>query len=335
MELPSPRLADGEGLLKIETLALTANVMAYASLAETLGYWDLFPASPGRGRVPAWGYGVVVASQGSELQAGARYFGLFPMSSFLVVGGSRNAQRFCRRAVSPAGAQPRLQSIFRGATQDAVERENNVLFRPLLIACFVLDSYLRESRLFGAERLLITSASSKTALGLAMRLGAAIPILGATSDGVVAFVESLGLYSQTLAYEGLADIDATEKTLVVDFAGDERLLARFEALLGPALTRTRCVGRTHGPAAGSPILSSSGVREFFFAPTHIERRVREAGAAAFEAQLAESLNAFATRSRSWFLRRYADGPAGLRNAYCELVRHETHSSDLIIARPNG
>ena len=49
-------------------------------------------ASPGRGRVPAWGYGVVVASQGSELQAGARYFGLFPMSSFLVVGGARGTR---------------------------------------------------------------------------------------------------------------------------------------------------------------------------------------------------------------------------------------------------
>jgi hypothetical protein len=48
-------LGAGETLLVVERLALTANTMTYAALGDELNYWGLFPASPGFGRIPAWG----------------------------------------------------------------------------------------------------------------------------------------------------------------------------------------------------------------------------------------------------------------------------------------
>jgi Protein of unknown function (DUF2855) len=60
----------GEALFEVERFGFSANNVTYALLGEALHYWDLFPAEPGWGRIPVWGYLRVVASAVPGLAAG-------------------------------------------------------------------------------------------------------------------------------------------------------------------------------------------------------------------------------------------------------------------------
>ena len=60
-------LDEGEAQLRVERFALTTNNVTYAALGEQLGYWRLFPAPEGWGRIPAWGYARVVGSRSPAL----------------------------------------------------------------------------------------------------------------------------------------------------------------------------------------------------------------------------------------------------------------------------
>ncbi|MBN0091513.1 DUF2855 family protein, partial [Pseudomonas aeruginosa] len=82
-----------------------------------------------------------------------------------------------------------------------------MLLRPLFTTPFLLDDFLAEHAFFGATDLLLSSASSKTAIGLAFLLqrnraqrGQDYRIVGLTSAGNRAFVEGLGCYDELLAY---------------------------------------------------------------------------------------------------------------------------------------
>jgi Protein of unknown function (DUF2855) len=56
-------LGDWEVQMRVERFALSSNNITYAALGDQLGYWRLFPAPDGWGRIPAWGYARVVASR--------------------------------------------------------------------------------------------------------------------------------------------------------------------------------------------------------------------------------------------------------------------------------
>ena len=50
-------------LVKVDRFAFTANNITYAVLGDELKYWQLFPAPPGFGNIPVWGFGDVIASK--------------------------------------------------------------------------------------------------------------------------------------------------------------------------------------------------------------------------------------------------------------------------------
>lgn len=65
----------GEVLFEVERFGFSANNVTYALLGEALRYWDLFPAEPGWGRIPVWGYLRVAAGAAAWL-AIRRHHGL-------------------------------------------------------------------------------------------------------------------------------------------------------------------------------------------------------------------------------------------------------------------
>lgn len=60
VEGPVPAIGDGEALLRVDRVGLTANNVTYAVLGESFRYWDFFPPgngwAPGWGMVPLWGF---------------------------------------------------------------------------------------------------------------------------------------------------------------------------------------------------------------------------------------------------------------------------------------
>ena len=57
-----PAISDGEALLRVDRVGVTANNVTYALMGVAMHYWDFFPTKAGWGLVPLWGFGEVMAS---------------------------------------------------------------------------------------------------------------------------------------------------------------------------------------------------------------------------------------------------------------------------------
>jgi len=127
-------LGPGAVLVEIEKFGFSANNITYASLGETMRYWEFFPRADGRGRVPVWGYARVVASEHDEIAQGERLFGYLPMSTHVVLESNGRPERHsavrmrtsssCRRGWSAAAANGD------GASSPAATTRRGVRFFP-------------------------------------------------------------------------------------------------------------------------------------------------------------------------------------------------------------
>ena len=89
-----------------------------------------------------------------------------------------------------------------------IKNNDNIraLLFPLHITSFCLCDYLQNENYLGAEQVIIVSASSKTAIGLAQGLQSEEKkpeIIGLTSKRNSEFVESLNSYDQIYSYDDL------------------------------------------------------------------------------------------------------------------------------------
>src|SRR5579872_991402 len=170
------RLPDEALLVKVERFAFTANNITYAVLGDQLKYWSLFPAPGGFGNIPAWGFGEVITSNHPAVAIGERLFGYFPMSSHLVIEAADVSKRGLRDAAAHRqGVAPVYNAYARVAGSSDFEGRNGdhqALLRPLFMLSFLVDDFLEENEFFGARAVLLSSASSKTAFGLAHLLHA-------------------------------------------------------------------------------------------------------------------------------------------------------------------
>jgi hypothetical protein len=124
------------------------------------------------------------------------------------------------------------------------------------------------------------SASSKTSIGLAYALhddAVAPPAIAITSRRNLDLVNKLGLYEQSFTYDTLTDVDATIPTVLVDMSGNREVLGRLHRHLGDNMMRCINVGLTHWDEteAGDGLIVERS--EFFFAPAHIQKRLKDWG----------------------------------------------------------
>jgi hypothetical protein len=144
----------------------------------------------------------------------------------------------------------------------------------LFITSFMCADFLQDNGFFGARRIVVSSASSKTAYGTAFCLKDKydVKLVALTSRGNRAFVEGLGCYHEAVTYEELEDIPAEEPTLYLDFSGDEALRSRVHHHFGDALVYD-CFA---GSAQNTGFLRDTGLPgpkpEFYFAPVQIRKR---------------------------------------------------------------
>ncbi len=278
-------LVENEVLFKVDRLALTANNISYAVTGDSLGYWGFFPAEEGWGRIPAMGWGEVIASAHPELSAGERVWGWFPFSTHLkITAGDVSPSKIVDVSPHRAEYAPVYAQFDRASANPIYEEsreDQDSLLRGLFMTSWLVEDFLQVNDCFGANTCLITSASSKTsiALGHSVRRRGQLAGIGITSPGNVAFCESLGCYSKVLAYDDFAELDASRPAVVVDMAGSAKVLSDLHHHYGDNMKYSCCIGATHYEEAGA-VEGLPGARpEFFFAPTHVKARSAELGPA--------------------------------------------------------
>jgi hypothetical protein len=318
---PLAELRAGQVRFRIERYALTANNVTYAVVGDMLGYWNFFPTKDGWGRVPAMGWGEVVASAHPEV-AGGRYYGWFPMSQHIDMAVSPTSEGLRDEGEHRAGHAPVYRTYtatdrdpFYQAGADAEDR--HALLRGLFLTAFLADDFLGEHGYYGAARLVVLSASSKTAIGLAQRAAkrGLAEVVGVTSAANVDFVERLGWYDRVVVYDDVGSIPVDGGAVCVDMAGNSAVLERIHAHFGDALKYSMGVGLSHHGAPRGVPPSTGPTPEFFFAPTQAGKRLQEWGPQKYRELLVHALHDFVGASQSWLAVEHVYGPEAARTAW--------------------
>lgn len=324
-EAPPSAPTGGQALLRVDRFALTSNNATYAVLGDTMGYWRLFPAAAPWGRVPVWGFAEVVASHHDDLDEGTWVFGFLPMSTELLVSVTRASEHgFVDRAPHRAdlpGAYQWYQRVAPPSSATGARDDHHALFRPLFLLSFLLAEHLHDNRHLGATSVVLSSASSKAALGTAARLARldGVTAVGLTSPGRAPFVERLGLYDQVATYEEVAELP-TELAAYLDFAGDLAINAAIDDHFGAKLVLALRIGGTHqhSPWIGEGAAAGAGA-EVFFAPEVLAARIRQWGRRGFEDRFEEAWNQFVAVSDQWLTVVHDRGPEAVRTTWLDLL----------------
>jgi Protein of unknown function (DUF2855) len=260
---PSP-LAAGQARFVVERFGLTANNVTYGLLGDTLAYWTFFPAAEeGWGRVPAWGFATAVESRSAYAPEGTRVFGYVPMGGDLVLEPQHVGERGFQDGSSHRAELPAVYNGYRRA--EPSDRDDAVMvLQPLFMTSVLLARSLE-----GARYVIVSSASSKTALGTAYLLArAGTEVVGITA--ATDFASRLGVYQEVLGYDAIADLERRPATFV-DFSGNAGVRDDVHRHLGDRLEASVLVGATHVDAERprSDEALPGPTPTFFFAPHHI------------------------------------------------------------------
>ena len=324
-ESGAQELETGEALLRVDAFGLTANNITYGVFGETMSYRSFFPSAEGWGRVPMWGFAEIERSEAGGVAAGTRVYGYLPPSSQLVVSPADADDRGFvdgspHRAPLPSAYQRYLATATDPFYRDDTE-EMQMLLRPLFFTSFLIDDQLDDDHLAGRGPILISSASSKTAIAAAFLLAQRpdVELVALTSARSAAFVEGLGIYDRTVTYNAIDSLGSGPASFV-DIAGDAGVRHAVHAHYGDELVHSMAVGVTHWEefSAGDGELPGPAPA-FFFAPDRVVKRSEDWGRAGLEKRVADAWHPFCEWTGGWLDVRRGDGFEAVQSAYLEVL----------------
>lgn len=324
-ESAAPEIGAGQALLRVDTFGLTANNVTYAVFGEAMSYWDFFPAEQGWGRVPMWGFAEVERSEAKGVEPGKRVFGYLPPSSHLVVvpadagedgfvDGSphREALPSAYHRYLTTGADP----FYRADTE-----EIQMLLRPLFFTSFLIDDQLADEGFATSGPILISSASSKTAIAAAFLLARreGVELVGLTSPRNAEFVEGLGIYDRAVSYDAINSLEPGPAAFV-DVAGDGEVRLAVHSHYGDRLVHSMTVGASHWEELGAGDGELPGPKPaFFFAPTRVVKRSADWGRDGLQARVADAWHPFCEWTGGWLEAIRGQGFDALQTAYIDVL----------------
>jgi hypothetical protein len=320
-----PELEPGQTLLRVDSFGLTANNVTYAVFGEMMSYWDFFPAANGWGRVPMWGFAEVERSESTDVEPGRRFYGYLPPSSYLAVTPAQaGADGFIdgspHRAALPSAYQRYVATdadpFYRADTEGL-----QMLLRPLFFTSFLIEDQLVDDGLAARGPIVISSASSKTAIGAAFLLAQrdGVELIGLTSARNVEFVEALGVYTRTVTYDAIESLDRRPATFV-DIAGDATVRLAVHAHYAEELIYSMTVGVTHWEelgAGGGELPGPSPI--LFFAPDRVTKRSEDWGPAELQTRVSRAWHPFCEWTGSWLQIIDGQGFEAVQGVYLDVL----------------
>ncbi len=325
-------LSSNQVLLEIDKFAFTSNNISYGVLGEQLHYWKFFPTGIDHGIIPAWGVAEVIVTNHPEIQVGQKFYGYYPMSTHLLMTVDKVSSKGFVDSTIHRQELPPIYNYYVNVAQDPAFTPDNEelvsIFRPLFGTSFLIDNYLVAKDFFQADQILVISASSKTAQALASQIAynkekreLNLSMIGLTSSKNQEFVQNLGWYDQVKSYNDIAHLNSGLKTIVVDFSGNHQLQYQLQNLFTDNLVYNCHVGFADWEnMVGDSQLPKKA--EFFFAPEHSEKLLKEWGPAKFQEKLGIAWHHFINDIQSKIsIRRYV-GAQELEQLYSKVLRGE-------------
>ena len=341
--ITEPSASNNETKLKIERFSFTANNNTYAVAGDFLKYWDFFPAknedgsnaSSIWGQIPVWGFAIVTESNSSSVAVGERFFGYYPPTEHCVMlPTATNSATFIdgspHRSHLPGG-----YNLYRkvGNQVDTLADNEQSLLYPLFATAFSIVDLCASHDWYGADEIIILSASSKTSIGLAYAIneteGAPKPI-GVTSSRHKIAVESLGVYDQVCSYEEIEQLQNESKCCIVDMSGNKNLLCSLHEMYGENMMATLSVGATHWDSLGVNASIIQDRTHQFFAPSQIESMIKRLGPQSFSEQLGTFIQGSFLKTRSWLKFDELDSIESLNSVYPDVCAGKVDANTGVI-----
>lgn len=302
-------LPDGAVRVHVDQFGFSANNVTYGAIGEMMGYWQFYPSGDAAyGILPVWGYGTITESKCAELPVGERLYGYLPCGSEAILQvGSVSPRGFSEVSAHRAALAAVYNNYTRVATDEPDWTGNEglrMLLTPVFVTSFFLYDYELDNDCFGADQILVGSASSKTAIGMVQLLHddpkITARVVGLTSPGNKAFVESLGCYDEVVTYDAISSMDANVPSAIVDMSGNGDVIAALHNHFKDALKDSCMVGITHWDASKADGQDLPGpTPEFFFAPAQIEKRNNDWGPGVALARSSQATFDAAMATKTW------------------------------------
>lgn len=330
IDQPEGVLADGSIRVEIGPFALTANNITYMAVGDLIGYWKFFDpqaygiSRPEMGRMPVWGYGKVCESKCDTFRVGDRIYGFFPVAERIDLKPVHLTKTGFQDGTDHRTS---LHSVYNSYTIttadtsfDAALDDLQPVLRPLFTTSFLIDDFFGREDMFGAEQVIVISASSKTALGTAFCLKQrGVRTVGLTSARNVEFVKRTNYYDEVVSYDEIENLSKSVKTALIDMAGNGDVNNDLYTHFGENIVYNCMVGKSHWEGARPPKIEAGAPPVMFFAPDQAKDRVAEWGGAGFAKNLGARWVPFCTSSKEWMDVESLTGDSALIEAYHALL----------------
>jgi hypothetical protein len=250
------------------------------------------------------------------------------MATHLVIEAADVTKRGLRDAAAHRQGVAPVYNVYARVSGDAAfegkQGDYQALLRPLFMLSFLVDDFLAENEFYGAKSVMLSSASSKTAYGLAHLLHAranGIRVIGLTSAGNTTFVKSLGCYDEVVTYDNVSSLPTNSAVAYVDMAGNSPLRALLHRHFGEQMKYSGIIGLTHRKSSpDEPPQALPGARpQFFSAPNQIPKRAKEWGPGGVDKRFGAAWSGFAPKLDQWVKVSESRGPAAVQRAYLDTL----------------
>jgi len=367
-----PPLEEDEIRLRVDKVGLSANNLFYAQMGEApfLKFFSVFPLGEEHKElaiVPAWGVATIIESANPEFSVGERYRGFLHMTNVVQMKARRTPegfQAFGGKRDKINQAYNGFLSVEAGGTSpiagEGAKADLAMTSAPGGGSGFIMYELLKMHAFYGANSVVLTSASSKLSLVTALLLreqrdaGELQCVVGYTATGNADFVRSTGLYDLVISYEEELPEDSELRHVLVDVAGDAEIYKRGKNKFVKAFA----VGGTHSDAEASvftafgpsgflkmliDMIAPASIKawaarrlspklEMFFAPTVISELLESWGRAKMDMKSDAALTAFvdAAIDGNWMSVHRAETPEAVQAAYRRIVEGEVPPSEAVI-----
>jgi len=216
---------------------------------------------------------------------GERIWGFLPMASHVVMSPGKLRGREFTDQAAHRQALPGIYNNYQRTNNDPAElkalEDLRCLLFPLFMTSYIIYDFLVDNDFFGAEQVLVGSASSKTGLGLldllARHPGRRPRVIGLTSPANTGFVRALGTCDQVVIYDEISGMDCSVPSAFVDMSGHGPVIAAVHEKFGEHLKVSTAVGATHWDTGRFRPQAGGRSHDFFFAPSQFAKREQDWG----------------------------------------------------------
>ncbi|GAA6170181.1 DUF2855 family protein [Sessilibacter corallicola] len=272
---PRHYLQDGAFLAKLERFGFSGSSLPQSqSTVSNPSNFVQENASDTTQNLYVWGYAQIIESNREGFDKGLGFYGWFPMTRYLVWNPDREVVSTQMRvgsendSVVKAHTMPALDEA---ELFDLIDPDLYVYLRPMLDVAFALGRTLLENGFKGAQQLVITGASSKTALILAFFLKywrsiggfSNVPkVVGITSHRHRNHIDGLQYYDEIHTYNDISRL-LQAPSLVVDLSSGPQILAMLHYHLKSQLVYVYGFGLPHATLESKPTNDAFPMGEIF------------------------------------------------------------------------